>query len=524
LRKIWFFVIFIILLGVVWAQIDTTDLKVIDLPQVPKKFVDIPIDTFLSVPELPSAPKEFFTVPIDSFLGIPDLPSAPKEFFTVPVDTFLSVPDLPSTPKDFFMVPMDSFLPTLNLPEVAPAFFELPKDTSLEIPHLPELPLRDFEAPQVAFLEIPDLLLPETQRFKIPEDIPLDSPDLPGTMWEDVLTVKDLRGGLDLVSAKTKIASNCASELENALWNPQGEMYMRPGYSEHSNPSFIPNFLYRFYRQKGSAFTMGGSDTALYFWHPDSSGDGWTYLIGTGGVSGRWDGTTYDRMFVATHKDITPVVWNGSTLVEIGTSIDSFEITGAASSCGPLPVCCPESVLIVFAGNYGWEDNKWRDYLLGFWADNDAPVKDECVQDTIYYKNMILASGSNWVKIRPSQFALASWPNPDVVLGSYARIYSWFGIDTVWRTGQLDSSVEICTLENPLYDYPLARLYDDDFVWDSLFNYEEWIFEVTAGKGIGQKTISIAPPNTRFTSPAFWGKAQNSSKTSMVVFGLDGQG
>jgi len=432
----------------------------------------------------------------ESLVTVPELREVQERAKIVPPESLATPPDLQEVEGRRKIVPEEDILVSPSPLDVQEREKIVVPESALSVPSVFDVREKEKNIPQEQPLEQPSFqAVQPRQPMSVPYG-PLEIPNLGAVAIPEIAELNDFSGGLNLVSHPTHVAKNQAVELINMLWNPQGEGYVRPGYSLHSTPPEALNFLYRYYRQNADALTMGGSDTALYFGHPDTSGDGWTYLIGTGGVSGRWDGTTYEDMFVGTHEDITPVIWNGSTLVEIGTSIDSFEITSAASSCGPEPICCPESVAIVFAGNYGWEDNKWREYLLGFWANNDGPVKDGCVQDTIYYKNLILSSGPNWVKIRPSQFLLASWPNwnSDVILGSYARIYSWFGIENVWRTGQIDSSVEICTLVNPLYDYPLARLYDDDFVWDSLFNYEEWIFEVTAGKGIGQKNFLMNLP------------------------------
>jgi len=354
-------------------------------------------------------------------------------------------------------------------------------------PDLPSVEKREVTLPGYTPLSQPEMPLPERKRISVPEEVFLTPADLPEVGFLEVQVFNDFRGGLNLRDYKTNVAPNEAIELKNALWTKGGELVKREGYSEHSNPPEALNLVYRYYQQDGDKYTMGGSDTALYFWHEDSSD--WTYLIGTEGTSGRWDGTAFEDMFVGTHEGVKPVIWDGEDFIEMGTSVDSFDINAIASSCWwTLPICCPESILVRFAENYGWQDNKWKNYLLGIWGDNDGPLKDGCVIDTIYHKAIILSSGANWVKVRPPQTLFAQ----DIDASTYAKIYSWFGVDSVWREGQLDSSIELC--KEDIYDNPIARLYDHDFDWDSLFNYQEWIFEVTAGMGTGKKNFLLNVP------------------------------
>lgn len=299
----------------------------------------------------------------------------------------------------------------------------------------------------------------------------------------------DFSGGWNISTHKTKLAPNEALDLENALWNPGKEMYKRPGYSEHSTPPFIPNFLYRYYQQDGDKWTMGGSDTSLHFWHEDSSGDGWTYLIGTEGTSGRWDGTTFNDLFVGTHEGIEPVVWDGESFFTLGVSTDSFQIQMAYSllSYPDESQCYQESVEVKFVESEGWKTNEWVGYFLGLWADNAAgahgAVYDTCNVKVLWYQTLILGNDDQSIYIRPPQLAF----HYDIQLNTYARIYSWFGIDSVWREGQLDSASDVC--DGVSSTWSMARLFDDDFYWDSTFNYKEYIFEVTGGTGSGKENF-----------------------------------
>jgi hypothetical protein len=232
-------------------------------------------------------------------------------------------------PKYEPLIPPD--LPPVDRKRIAPR-----EEMPLTPPQLPGIERRSVQPPQVAFLEIPQL---------------------PEVGWPEVREFKDFKGGLDLSTCKTKVPPDRAIVLENALWNEQGEMYKRPGYSEHSTPPFNPNFLYRYYKQDGKKFTMGGSDTSLHFWHEDSSGDGWTYLMNTGGYTGRWDGCTFEDMFIGAHEGISPIAWDGFTLINVGEQSYSYDSSWAAN-CS----------LYVHVENVAWDDNQF----VGFYAVQDS--------------------------------------------------------------------------------------------------------------------------------------------------------
>lgn len=300
-------------------------------------------------------------------------------------------------------------------------------------------------------------------------------------MSYQVQEFNDFRGGLNLSSYKTKLAPNEASDLENALWNPQGEMYKRPGFSEHSTPPFIANFLYPYYQQDGDKWLMGGSDTSLHFWHEDSSGDGWTYLIGTEGTSGRWDGTTFDDLFVGTHEGIEPIVWDGVGFIEIGTIPDSFKITNDTYLWTTSP-CWNCSTRIEFeSAQTGWDAHEWADYILSF------PIRQKHYNgngdwDTLMKQEFILDNDAYSVYIK--QFS----PPMGEILYQHAKILSWFEIDTVWREGTIDSAAQA----HPTDALPChSQLWDEDFYWDSTFNYNDYIFEVTSGTGEGYRRFLV---------------------------------
>jgi len=302
---------------------------------------------------------------------------------------------------------------------------------------------------------------------------PLEAPSFNEVVPPQIAELNDFSGGLNLVSFPTHIAKNEAKELENALWNPQGEMYKRPGYSEHSTPPEVFNFLYRYYQQDGDKWTMGGSDTALYYLHEDSSN--WTYLIGTGGTSGRWDGTTFEDMFVGTHEGIEPVVWNGSTFVTMGTSIDSFQVEGSVEINIGYATCMEGSTRVDFdVKQTSWDASEWVDYMMGFWAYREISAG---VKDTFYKYQIVMANSADDVHINH----IANYEG-GILNDSYARFYSWFGIDSIWREGTIDgiaTCAELCSCA--------VQIYDSTYYWDSTFTYDNYIFEITAGEGKGIK-------------------------------------
>jgi len=318
---------------------------------------------------------------------------------------------------------------------------------------------------------------PQYQSLALKEVSPVQGLD--GISYK-VKEFNDFRGGLDLVSAKTKVAPNSAIELENALWNPQGEMYKRPGYSEHSTPPEVLNFLYRYYQMDGDKWTMGGSDTALYFWHEDSSD--WTHLIGTEGTEGRWDGTTFEDMFVGTHEGIVPVVWNGSTFVTMGTSLDSFQVldyTNINEQCNGL---CSTTIWLN-SEQTGWDVNEWENYVFEFQV-RQQPYSGAGSYDTLTKYGIVLSNTANTLRIRYHTYLggyiLTGWPNYDEKY--YGKLFSWFGIDSVWREGRFDEAV----LDTAATGY-FTKVRDSSFYWDSTLAYKDYIFEVTSGTGEGIK-------------------------------------
>jgi len=309
----------------------------------------------------------------------------------------------------------------------------------------------------------------------------------------------DFRGGLNQSAYKTKLAPNEALDLENALWNPTGELYKRPGYSLESTPPEKLNFLYTYYKQNDTSYEMGGSDTALYFHHGDSTV--WHYLIGTGGDSGRWDGTTFEDMFVGTHGGIEPVVWNGDTLINIGETSDSFLVNMSTptffekDSLGK----CRQDTEVVRVVNGNWVAQDWVAYFVKY---------SLCYNSTDTVERMDIVSGNtaNCLYFRPG-----FEPHHYGILTNYLKFYSWFGVDTVWREGKIDSVVACTSATAALiagvgfhwrliwecidqegssrygWAHNYAKLYDFDSTWDSTVNYDQYIFEVTAGKGLGFK-------------------------------------
>lgn len=420
-------------------------------------------------------------------LDSPNLPDVRKESQSVKIDTSLSSPTLPDVERKIVVPQQINLLDSPRLPDVRRGEVGYSGETPLDALNLPDIRRASIKPPEDYLLS--SLTLPDVKRgsFSFPDKIPLDAPKLPDVGLNQVREFKDFRGGLDLVSAKTKVAPNCAVELENALWNPEGEMYKRPGYSEHSTPPEILNFLYAFYTQAGDEWTMGGSDTALYFWHEDSSD--WTYLIGTEGTKGRWDGATFEDMFVATHEGIVPVVWDGSTMMEIGTAEDSLIVANTnTNTCILLDTntCTACSVTVSFEG-MGWDTNEWEGYILKY-------TRHRC--DTSLYEDtrrvdIILGNNDHEIYIRASIFTFLGGFFD--ITGDTAWILSWFQ-DSLWREGTIDSVERIsCHLLN---------IFDSTYVWDYTFNYESYMFEAVSGKGAGFRTF-LRNAHTGWDSLAF---------------------
>ena len=371
------------------------------------------------------------------------------------------------------------------LTEVAKKFLPKAGEQPKKVPDLPGVEKRFLPREQEGQKEIPSLSGVERKFLPRGRPFPLEVAQLPEVGWPEVREFKDFKGGLDLSTYKTKVPLDRAIVLENALWNEDKEMYKRPGYDTLKTTPEVFNFIYKYYQQDGDKYLMGGSDTALYFWEADSSA--WTYLIGTEGTSGRWDGTTFEDMFVGTHEGIMPVVWDGGGFISMGVSADSFQVIGiqlwSGDSTGS--VCSiVDSIKLKFDATLtGWIANEWEMYILGYWAYYYTGPPGNGT-DTVFTKSIIRGNTD-------SDITIYSFYNTNHVLSNsggsyYAKIYSWFGIDSVWREGKADL-VERCQFTAGAPKNHGTKITDASFSWDSTFSYHDYIFEVVSGEGEGKK-------------------------------------
>lgn len=335
------------------------------------------------------------------------------------------------------------------------------------------------------------LAFSQTDPLRFPQQVPIYKPypASSGAVEQfKLLANRDFTGGLNVRAFKTNVKPNEAIVLENALWTRQGELVKRRGYSIHSTTPEVFNFEWPYYQQDGNKYLMGGSDTALYFWHEDSAS--WTYLIGTEGTSGRWDGTTFNDKFVGAHAGIEPFMWDGSEITELGVTSDSFSIWGRAGILLPNQedYCHRDSFRFINgSGNapYGSTD-EWVAYMVGYdatyrygdyWSPDSSVVtfrKDICVGNTAdtltftpgYQQLQGIASGSD-----------------------YFKMYSWFGEDTVWRTGKVDIALPCTTLDGAYHRACYTKIIDTTFYWDSTFSYDDYVFVVTTGTGENKYTF-----------------------------------
>lgn len=286
----------------------------------------------------------------------------------------------------------------------------------------------------------------------------------------------DFKGGLNLSSYKTKVAPNQAIVLENALWNEQGEMYKRPGYDTLKTTPEVFNFLYRYYQQDGDKYLMGGSDTALYFWQADSTT--WTHLASTGGTSGRWDGTTYEDVFVGTHLGISPVFWDGDSIISVTVleSADSFWVEWSDIVMDTAYTDCYrfQSVFTLTSPPAAFEPNE----LVGFTFEWYKHVGSSEVQRMLVLSNTtdeIYATLPCSLDLVPDKAERWCWLRP------------WFNSTSV-DSGTSDS-VTVC-YDDPNYccfrpgDYaPSVRFWDSDLDTTKIERDWTYIFAATDSRG-----------------------------------------
>jgi hypothetical protein len=268
-------------------------------------------------------------------------------------------------------------------------------------------------------------------------------------------------GGLNLSNYKTKISPTDAYDVENALWNEQGEIYKRNSFSvSATNVPVSVNFLYRYYKQDGSKFTIMGNDTALFWARSDSNT--FHLLKGTGGITGRWDGTTFDDKFVGTHEGIAPVIWDGSVVIAMGVLPDSFYVDYGISDYGynNTPPCSTCSSWVTITPNPGWVTDQWVGYTvrMQFWMESSAYWG---------YFN-IIGNGANKIYVRGKV---------DAVNYSYIKLYSWFQWTKIY-SGKIDSVAVIpdCWVE----------LWEKDTTISYPGEVQKYLFQATTGTGAGK--------------------------------------
>jgi len=251
---------------------------------------------------------------------------------------------------------------------------------------------------------------------------------------------------------------------------------------EHVCASEPFNFLYRYTQQDGDKYLMAGTDTALYY----LSDYCFEYITGTEGTSGKWDGTTFEDLFVYTHEGITPGVWDGENIKAVGTSVDSFQVmTYGWNYPTDTLTCDVDSGVIYFDPNAtGWTSNEWIAYTLEYQHDRQelpsGGVNPD--RDTVARYDLIIANSESKIWLRCGSWEL------DVVIGDYAKIHSWFSVDTVWREGRVDATWSIGRATDADYG---TFIQDSSFSWDSTFTYSDYVFEVTAGKGLGSRCYMV---------------------------------
>jgi hypothetical protein len=420
-------------------------------------------------------------------LIVPSSPPVQDRAKIVPPESLSVPPSLPSVEGKKKITPEENPLIPPSLTPVGEKPKNISPETNLIVPTPPMVQEKPKNVPRENILEVPSLQKIQDRQVNTPPFEPLQVPQLNDVNLPSIVELNDFRGGLNLVSFPTHVGKNEAIELENALWNPQGELYKRPGYTI-CDPSIDGiNFLYRYYKEQPDSngcykYRIVGNDTALWYAKMDSCT--FHYLTGTGGISGRWDGCTYKNKFVGTHEGIFAIVWDGDTLSYlIGMATDSIRsqppngliptnigyrcpFTGVPSDTEG----CASCTLVVTFNEQGWETNKWIGYTAVY----------KTLSDPWGRRDFIVGNTSNVLYIR------AGHSSGIILPGAYFSIYGWFGTDTVWREGTIDSVAPCYYYYDSDHDEDdaLVRVFDSSFVWDSTFSYKDYVFEITGASNV----------------------------------------
>lgn len=241
------------------------------------------------------------------------------------------------------------------------------------------------------------------------------------------------------------------------------------------------NFLYKYYKSNGFSYLLGGTDTALYV----SSDSCFEYITGTDGTIGRWDGCTFEDMFVGVHEGIVPIIWDGLHLTKLGEGVDSFKIIdhwhpglGGCATYEDTSVICVH----FYPDEASWTDGEWAGYTFIFPATLDTTCGD--ANKEVERKALILDNTADKLEIMFMGVKCCNGRilgSPD--LSHYGKIRGWFDVDSILIAGKVDSISGI-DVETRLAAY----LWDYGLTWDSTFNWGDYIFEVVGGKGKGFRT------------------------------------
>jgi len=400
-----------------------------------------------------------------------------------PKDTIGKVQLKPISPQ----TPTPEEKPPIKKPEIKPINPVTP--TPEEKPPIKKPEIKPIPSAEIQGEKTLEVKKPEMKGISSVEGISQENYGI--KLWDD------FRGGLNVEGHSTRIDEKDAVNLVDALWSKTGELYLRPGFSEWVTGCATEPIidLYKYYRQDDSSFLLAGTDTALY--KKSVLDTCLVHLLSGGGLVDLWDFATFADRAIIVNGIIEPCWWDGSIIGDLGVTSDSFRVEAGMGTVWGNPNCRPDSEAILVSVDSRLEGgDAWSGYIMGYY------IRQE--NDTTYRKDLVMENTDRCIGFIPGFQPTIHYA---VLTGSYLKFYSWFGEDTVWREGQVDVAV-ICTSGRELHDswwvgsacykqsgtdffweHNYTKIIDSAFTWDSTFNYDDYIFFVTSGKGSGYATF-----------------------------------
>ncbi len=270
------------------------------------------------------------------------------------------------------------------------------------------------------------------------------------------LKIEGFEGGLNLKAFPTQLQPNEAQLLNNAVWDKFGSLRRRKGWTHLTIPDTNAsiNGLFRYYKQDSNRYLLVGGDTALYRAKNDST----SFVKIKSGIltGGQFYFVTYNDKIYGTNSKMLPVVFDGSTLSDLGLA-DS-------SSYGGLDLISACS-LAVIDHTKDWTTDEWVGYV--------CRLINITRGDTIW--SFVVSNEGQKIKLRN----YVSDGTPHWVEGDNIQyyLYSWYQEKAAIYKGDVDDTASL-----PAPNLDRLKIYERDTTFTDSIYKRNYIIKFLTGK------------------------------------------